>query len=1104
MQDTKILFSQEFYEKYLSTIDKVHFTNREIDVITCLCNARGTGKMAVFLSIDKRTVETHIRNIMSKLECNGRDSIIDFIEKYNKIHYLKQYYLILQNKIIFEKSLKEISKLNNDKSFRCSLIQEKDNDPLVLRLKSHLELAGITVSVGAREKKGDYTLFVLPKLLTEEIIPVFLSKIQKSKNESLLIFPERENGIEIHQELLKWKVIDFEKQENYFFSFFLILKTLLPNLNLNKICLDFKNQYKKIFSDHTNSKIYLNGVQKKTLLIFKWTHVVSACFLLILIVSGLLFYPRFNGKISVHSDLLVPNESVFLNRLELIAQIDNGFEGKQGIQTVALIGIGGSGKTTLARQYAHAQKENVIWEINTETNASLIESFENLANSLSKTEGDTRALSGLKEIKNITERGEAIVEFVKQHLKLTPKWFLIYDNVEKFIDIQHYFPYGEKTWGCGKVLLTTRDANVQNNKHINNTIQIGELNAEEKFSLFMKIINHGEKYLPQPLQILEAKKILKMIPPFPLDIIIASHYIKTTNIPFSVYLENLSLCNKEFVSLQENILKEANEYSKTRSSIINISLKKIMVTNKEFGDLLLLISLIDSQNIPRVLLDNFKNNLLVDNFIFHLKKYSLISSNQSIDPFSNFAFSLHRSTQELLRSYFIRALDLEKDKKFMKSISNTLEDYLTKVLKKEDLKKMRLILKHIEVYLSHKNLINSEMEGTLKGLLGVIYYFDGDNLKAKKYLQESIIKLNKNYEHNSSRIAYFVGYLGNVFRDLGDYKKSKYFLRQSLSIYKKMYPKDVLRYGYFLIYLGCLERMSGQYEIAKNLINHGLALHKNYFPENENYGAWALGQSGILEREAGEYEEAQLILEKSLQIFKKDCPADHFDIAWALEHLAPIYIELGNYEKAKNALKQSSEIYALSLPDELGLPWILTHFEDRNDIVKSKASFKQIAAMYDTHFHENYIYIAWLLRHLGKLYGELENYQKAKLILEQCLYIYQKNYGDQHVTSAEIFNELGQVYVLEGNLQTGKVLIEKALNIFQKEDHPRTYLALENLAEIFIKKYANSKNKGEQHEGEIFKQQALDYLIQASVIIKKSFPKSSPHRVRIQDKIKKL
>ena len=36
-------------------------------------------------------------------------------------------------------------------------------------------------------------------------------------------------------------------------------------------------------------------------------------------------------------------------------------------QTVALVGLGGSGKTTLAHQYANKQKANIVWEINAES-----------------------------------------------------------------------------------------------------------------------------------------------------------------------------------------------------------------------------------------------------------------------------------------------------------------------------------------------------------------------------------------------------------------------------------------------------------------------------------------------------------------------------------------------------------------------------------------------------------------------------------------------------------------------------------------------------------------------------------------------------------------
>ena len=89
MRDAQNISSQDFYEKHLSTINNTHFTAREIDIIACVISARKTSKIAYFLSINPRTVETHVRNIMSKLECNNREDIIDFIEKSNKLHFLR-------------------------------------------------------------------------------------------------------------------------------------------------------------------------------------------------------------------------------------------------------------------------------------------------------------------------------------------------------------------------------------------------------------------------------------------------------------------------------------------------------------------------------------------------------------------------------------------------------------------------------------------------------------------------------------------------------------------------------------------------------------------------------------------------------------------------------------------------------------------------------------------------------------------------------------------------------------------------------------------------------------------------------------------------------
>jgi hypothetical protein len=89
---------------------------------------------------------------------------------------------------------------------------------------------------------------------------------------------------------------------------------------------------------------------------------------------------------AIQSDLALPSESVFLNRSELIQEIEHNLSGRD-IQTVALVGMGGSCKTTLARQYARA---------------------------LAKTDEGKMILRGFQEIKNPNEKEEKIIQFVKE------------------------------------------------------------------------------------------------------------------------------------------------------------------------------------------------------------------------------------------------------------------------------------------------------------------------------------------------------------------------------------------------------------------------------------------------------------------------------------------------------------------------------------------------------------------------------------------------------------------------------------------------------------------------------------------------------------------
>jgi len=577
----------------------------------------------------------------------------------------------------------------------------------------HLKIAGIKIlnedEYKAQKKLEPRALYIL----TEDTLNQFrqnITALQKCSNVSqpaqypidnvILLVQDAKITNEILKEIADINYTDFRDPKNYFSSLVEVLRRIYRDANLEALVTlaNKDNDYNFTFYEQ---KLYLTLLDR-----IKFpTQIVTSNFSkkisrkkMYLLMGGCIslgFYGLFtviyNNKLenfpishniinsqSIKSELTVPADNSYLNRPDLMVKIEENLKGLQDIQVVALVGVGGAGKTTIARQYARKQSSTIIWEINAETRETLINSFENLAYTLAKTEQERKLLKSFQEIKKLKEREEKFLFFVKEKLKSNANWFLIYDNIEKFSDIQKYFPYDSTKWGKGRIIITTRDSHIKNNSHIYNTILVGELDDREKVDLFNRIITNGERTQYLISQRDEQKKFLAHIPPFPLDITIAAHYLKATHISYEKYLEYMKEYDNDFTALQESVLKEVSEYTKTRFNIITLSLKKVIETHKDFADLLLFISLIDSQDIQRSLLDKYNKGVITDNLIFNLNKYSLITKQFSLNKI--LTFSIHHSTQEISLAYFIKTLNLKENNQLLQKIANTLETYIADII----------------------------------------------------------------------------------------------------------------------------------------------------------------------------------------------------------------------------------------------------------------------------------------------------------------------------------------------------------------------------------------------------------------------------------------
>ena len=351
MQEPLTFFPQDFYSKHLSSIHDISFTKREIDVISCILSARRTSKIAGFLSIDSRTVETHIRNIMSKLDCNTQESIIDFVEASDKIPFLRKYYSLLRIEVIFEKHLRVISKLNRDPPLTCLLIPGDNKDSFFPYLSSHLKFIGIKASTTVLKKENNVDIVILStQLLTKKNITSFLNGTNQDKMKVFLFLRDKSHYQAITKEFVNFDVIDCTRQE-YYFSFLNFLRKLFQDINLDKAISDFRNDYQTFSSEFELLHISSNArVPENHKTHYTKYYIILALLLIGFTSTGFLAFYWNQGKNEpfFRSDLIIPTTPILLNRPDLISQIDDKLQKHDDIQTVALVGPGGAGKTTLA------------------------------------------------------------------------------------------------------------------------------------------------------------------------------------------------------------------------------------------------------------------------------------------------------------------------------------------------------------------------------------------------------------------------------------------------------------------------------------------------------------------------------------------------------------------------------------------------------------------------------------------------------------------------------------------------------------------------------------------------------------------------------------
>ncbi|RYP18020.1 hypothetical protein DL767_009912 [Monosporascus sp. MG133] len=299
----------------------------------------------------------------------------------------------------------------------------------------------------------------------------------------------------------------------------------------------------------------------------------------------------------------LPRNRHFTGRDAILDRLQERLFIRKDCQKLAVVGLGGVGKTQVALKFAYWAKDNqpaysVFW-VPALSDGSFDQAYAEIARRL--------------EIR--IDKDDDPKKSLQRHLssEAAGKWLLIVDNAD---DAELLFGSSEKPGGLheylpesenGITLFTTRSRKVAVSAAGCDVFDLQEMDEQEATSFLEKTLIQK-----QPLQD-EAitRRLLQDLTYLPLAITQAVAYLNCNQTPIEDYLELLRGTEEDMVSLMSREFRDSTRYSGSQNAVAStwlVSFDQVRKFDSAAAELLSFMSCIEPKAIPRSLLPNSWSN----------------------------------------------------------------------------------------------------------------------------------------------------------------------------------------------------------------------------------------------------------------------------------------------------------------------------------------------------------------------------------------------------------------------------------------------------------------------------------------------------------------
>ncbi|EJT68903.1 hypothetical protein GGTG_13566 [Gaeumannomyces tritici R3-111a-1] len=543
-----------------------------------------------------------------------------------------------------------------------------------------------------------------------------------------------------------------------------------------------------------------------------------------------------------------PRNEALVKRGGIFLELDRLLPSRAESQTAALWGLGGSGKTQVALEYAYRRWHNsapcsVFW-VHADNEATFTQDYQSIARKL-------RLPANLQD--------EELLAAVRDRIEAEPSWVLILDNADNLglfgvgwkspgasgqphrtttnyapKNLRQFVPWGP----TGTVLWTTRDERIAGSLVVaRQTINVARMEADEAVKLLETIRNQAIDDTERD----DASALLAELDWLPLAISQAAAYIRRTQTPIKEYLSKLKGGKRRWRILRasEPDVHRRCEVSNSILETWNISIEHIRQEDGMAYNILHILAFLDNQNIPEQMVkkaakhfesrraqssdsedDSDSEDENAINAITRLRQFSFLNLRA---PDWGRAYEMHKLVQEAAR-YRLRAK--EDETLFAKAALRIANDLFPE--------RRRELWEEGEKYLVHAQRVGewAELCGEEKAaaLLSRVsdYLYDRGRWREKEPVDGRVYKLRKKMlsdKHPDTIRS--MAELATTYHQQGRYDEAEKMHMEALALRRDVLGNKHPDTIWSMVSIAATYHQQGRYDEAEKMNAEVLALRRD-------------------------------------------------------------------------------------------------------------------------------------------------------------------------------------------------------------------------------------------------------------------------------------